>query len=109
MAIRRRRRTYKFTEKTHSKKGAAALALALLSLAVFASVVLESFRSRGGGSLYLGSAGVASMLLAVAAMILALSSFGDENSYKGFPFAGFLCSFLASGVWIALYVTGFMM
>ena len=109
MAGRRHKRSYKFTEKTHSKRGAAALVLALLSLAVFVHVVMQSFYSDGNGSMYLGSAGVASMLLAVGALVLAFTSLGDENSYKAFPFAGLLCSFLAAGVWIALYVTGFLL
>ncbi len=106
--MRRRRTSYKFTEKTHSKRGAAALFLALVSLGVFVFVVLKSFYSAGGGSMYLGSAGVASMLLAVAALVLAFTSLGDENSYKLFPFAGLLCSFLATGIWIAVYVSGFV-
>lgn len=58
--------------------------------------------------MYLGSAGVASMLLAVGALVLAFTSLGDENSYKLFPFAGLLCSFLATGIWIAVYVSGFV-
>jgi hypothetical protein len=106
MAGKKRRRSYKFTEKTHSKRGAAALVLALLSLAVFVFVVMESFYSRGSGSMYLGSAGVASMLLSIVALVVAFTSLGDENSYKVFPFAGLLCSFLAVGVWVALYVAG---
>jgi hypothetical protein len=103
----RGRRSYKFTEKTHSKRGAAALMLALLSLVVFVFVVMDSFYSRGSGSMYLGSAGVAAMLLSIVALVEACKSLGDENSYKVFPLAGLFFSILAVGVWIALYAAGF--
>ena len=103
------KRAYKFTEKTQSPRGIAAFLLALLSLGVFAAVVTESFRSRGEGSMYLGSAGVASMLVAGVALILALKSLGEENSFKLFPYLATVFSFLAAGIWIALYVVGFQM
>ena len=63
MAQRRRRKYgYKFTEKTQSKKGIAAFFLAVLSIAIFIYVIVNSFHHGGNGSMYLGSAGVSSML-----------------------------------------------
>lgn len=103
---RRRRRDYKFTEKKQSKRGIAALILALLSLAVFAAVIVNSYWNRGNGSMYLGSAGVASMLLGLVALVLAIKSLREENSFKLFPYAATVSSFLAAGVWITLYVAG---
>ena len=44
MAQRRRRKYgYKFTEKTQSKKGIAAFILAVLSIAIFIYVIVNSF------------------------------------------------------------------
>lgn len=106
---RRRKYGYKFTEKTQSKKGMLSLFLAVLSLAVFVYVVMNSFRHAGNGSMYLGSAGVFSMLVALAAAVLAVMSLREEESFKLFPYLSTVMSFLASGVWIAIYAVGFLM
>ena len=75
MAQRRRRKYgYKFTEKTQSKKGIAAFFLAVLSIAIFIYVIVNSFHHGGNGSMYLGSAGVSSMLVALVAVVLKYSS-----------------------------------
>ena len=108
MAQRRRRKYgYKFTEKTQSKKGIAAFFLAVLSIAIFIYVIVNSFHRGGNGSMYLGSAGVSSMLVALVAVVLAVMSLREEES-KLFPYMSTVLSFLAAGVWIAIYVIGFL-
>lgn len=104
---RRHRRTYKFTEKTQSKRGICALLLALLSVGALVGVVTVSFWNRGAGSIYLGCLGVAALVVALFSFLLALSSLGEENSYRLFPYLSTLVSFLISGAWVALYVVGF--
>lgn len=105
---RRRRKSYKFTEKKQSKRAIGALALAVISIAIFIMVIMNSFTHRGAGSMYLGSAGVASMLIAVIALVISIRSLMEENSFKLFPYLATICSFLSAGVWIALYVVGFV-
>ena len=101
MAQRRRRKYgYKFTEKTQSKKGIVAFILAVLSIAIF--------HHGGNGSMYLGSAGVSSMLVALVAVVLAVMSLREEESFKLFPYMSTVLSFLAAGMWIAIYVIGFL-
>lgn len=109
MVRRRNKRGYKFTEKTQSKKGILALMLAAVSIVIFAVVIFKSFKTGGNGSMYLGSAGVSSMILAVVALGISIASLREENSFKLFPYLATVFSFLASGVWIALYVTGFLL
>ena len=92
MAQRRRRKYgYKFTEKTQSKKGIAAFILAVLSIAIFIYVIVNSFHHGGNGSMY-----------------LAVMSLREEESFKLFPYMSTVLSFLAAGMWIAIYVIGFM-
>lgn len=107
--IKKRRRGYKFTEKTQSKRGIAACGLAAVSLLIFWYVIWNSYSHKGAGSMYLGSAGVASMLLSVVAFAVAVLSLKEEDSFKLFPYLGFLLSFLALGSWIGLYVMGFIL
>lgn len=108
---RRQRRThnYKFTEKKHSVKGIAALVLALASLGLGIAMCIISARAGGAGSVYLGSMGVLSMLLALVAFGVAVSSLREEKSYRLFPVAATVASVLVLGGWIALYVVGFLM
>lgn len=106
---RRHRRNYKFTEKTQSKRGIIGLLLAIASIVIFFVVVNNSFHNGGNGSMYLGSAGVSSMLLAFVAFVLAVKSMKEENSFKLFPYLATVCSFVAAGVWVALYVVGFLL
>lgn len=106
---RKRRSNYKFTEKKQSKRGIAAFCIALVSLGIFGYVVWNSYTHAGGGSMYLGSAGVASMLLSIVAFVIAILSLGEEDSFKLFPYLGVGFSFLAMGTWIGLYVTGFLL
>jgi len=58
--------------------------------------------------MYLGSAGVSSMLVALVAVVLAVMSLREEESFKLFPYMSTVLSFLAAGVWIAIYVIGFL-
>ena len=105
---RRHRNGYRFTEKTHSKRGVAALFLSIISIGILVAEVVSSFDSRGNGSMYLGSAGVTSMLIGICALVLAVKSLGEENSFKLFPYLSTLCSLLITGIWVALYVIGFL-
>lgn len=106
---RKRHGNYKFTEKKQSKRGIIASVIALVSIGIFAYVVWNSYTHEGAGSMYLGSAGVASMILSVVAFVVAVSSVREEDSFKLFPYLGLICSFLAMGTWIGLYVIGFML
>lgn len=107
MRQKKHRRGYKFTEKTHSKKGMLAWGIAVFSIIVFFYVISNSFRHEGAGSMYLGSAGITSMLLAVISAVLAVMSLREEDSFKLFPYLAIITSFLAAGVWIAIYICGF--
>ena len=106
---RKRRGNYKFTEKKQSKRGIAAFCIALVSIGIFIYVVWNSYTHDGAGSMYLGSAGVASMILSIVAFVIAILSLGEEDSFKLFPYMSLVGSFLAMGTWIGLYVTGFLL
>ena len=106
---KRRRGNYKFTEKKQSKRGIAGFLIAAVSIGIFSYVVWNSYTHEGAGSMYLGSAGVASMLLSIVATVLSVKSLKEENSFKLFPYMGTVCSVLALLTWILLYVTGIVL
>ena len=60
--------------------------MSIISIGILVAAVVGSFDSRGNGSMYLGSAGVTSMLIGICALVLAVKSLGEENSFKLFPY-----------------------
>ena len=105
----RRRRGYKFTEKTHSKRGIAATACAAALLLWYLAFIGLSFRADGTLSAYFGSAGVLAMLLTFGAFALAAGSLKEEDSFQLFPRLGLGLSLLAMVCWIGTYVWGFVL
>lgn len=83
--LARHRSGYKFTEKKQSVRGITAFLLALVSIGIFVAAAFYSCGKKGNASMYLGSAGVAAMLLGIVAFVLAMFSLREENSFKLFP------------------------
>ena len=97
---------YKFTERTHSRKGIAGLILALLSLGGGIALVEVSYLSAGNGNVYLGSAGVLAFLIALTAFGLAGVSLREEDKYRIFPVLALVVSLVAMAAWGSVYVYG---
>ncbi len=104
---KRRRNRYKFTEKTHSKKGIAAFSAALLLCAAYLCFLLLAFQRKGGLSLYYGSAGVLAMAGAIVTLTLSVQSMREENSFRFFPRLALIVSVLALVCWGGTYLMGF--
>ena len=105
----RRRRGYKFTEKTHSKRGIAATVAATVLLLWYLAFIGLSFRAEGKLSAYFGSAGVMAMLLTFGVLFLAAGSLREEDSFQLFSRLGLGLSILAMVCWIGTYVCGFIL
>lgn len=107
MRKRRRRGSYKFTEKTHSKRGIAATVLAGLLLVWYLVFVILAFRTDGGLSAYFGSAGVMAVLLSLVVCAMAVGSLKEEDSFKLFPRLSSFLAVLGLFCWGGTYVLGF--
>ena len=104
----RRRRNYKFTEKSHSKRAIAAFVVAGLLFLLYLVLVYLAYIGNGGLSTYYGSIGVMAMLLSVVAFIVSLTCLGEEDSFQMFPRLALVTSLLSSVCWIGTYAMGFM-
>ncbi len=104
---RKKRNIYKFGDKKHSRRGKISLFLALLSFFAGVVMVIVSIQNGGNANVYIGSAGLFSLVVAVCSLINGLASLG-EDSYKLFPVLGSICSGLALAGWVAVYVLGFL-
>lgn len=104
----RRRRNYKFTEKSHSKKGILSFLLSLGLVGSYLVFIYLSFHQAGALSVYYGSAGVLLMLVSVIVFFVSIYSLVEEDSFKKFPRLAVLTSGIAVVVWLGTYIIGFM-
>lgn len=104
----RKGRSYKFTEKSHSKKAIAALTVSSVLLVLYLVFVYLAYKGDGGLSTYYGSVGVMAMLLSVIALIVSVTTFFEEDSFQSVPRLAFLTSLLSSAGWVGTYVIGFL-
>lgn len=101
-----KRRSYKFTGKKHSRRGLLSFVLALCSVLSGIVMIVISFENHGNANVYIGSAGLFSMMVSAAAFVIGITSFHEE-SYKLFPVLGSLCSGLVLVSWVGIYIMGF--
>lgn len=104
----RKRRSYKFTEKTHSKKAIVSFAMALVTLVTYFVFVYLSYQAAGQLSAYYGAVGVLAMIVAVVAVVLAISTLREEDSFTLFPKMAMIASAVSALLWVGNYVQGFM-
>lgn len=102
----RRKNHYKFTKKRYSKRGMLAGFLAAASIFALFYMVLLSFRQKGDGGVYLGSAGMVALAVAAVSFVMAVKSLREEDTFRGMSAASVLLSVLAVGFWICVYVVG---
>lgn len=104
----RKRRSYKFTEKTHSKKAIFSFGLALLTMITYGAFVYLSYQAAGQLSTYYGAFGVLAMLVAIVSVGLSITTLKEENSFALFPRLALITSVLSTLLWIGNYAQGFV-
>ena len=108
MRKHKRHGSYKFTEKTHSKRGIVATILALVLLVLYLVILELAFRANGGLSAYYGSIGVLAMLASVVVVVVAAGSLREEDSFRLFQRLGLFLSVVNIVCWAGTYVMGFV-
>lgn len=108
MIGKRKRNSYKFTEKTHSKRGIAATVLAFVLLILYGAFLHLAFYGGGNLSAYYGSVGVLAMLVSLVGAALAIGSMREEDSFQLFPRLGLFLSLLSVACWVGTYAIGFL-
>ena len=106
--MRRKRRSYKFTEKKHSKRAMISFGLAALTLLTYFVFVYLSYQAAGQLSAYYGAFGVLAMLVAMVSVGLSITTLKEEDSFALFPRLSIITSVLSILLWIGNYVQGFM-
>lgn len=106
--MRRRRRSYKFTEKTHSKRAMISFGMSMVTLLIYVIFVYLSYKAAGQLSAYFGAFGVLAMLVAIVSTGLAATTLKEEDSFTLFPKIAMATSVLSTFLWVGNYVQGFM-
>ena len=104
MLGRRKRNRYKFTEKKQSKRGIAALVVAILIEIVYIVFLNAAFRGDGNLSMYYGSAGILMLGISLAD----IRSLFDEESFMTFPRLAVFFALIAVLSWGGTYAAGFI-
>ena len=106
--MRRRRRSYKFTEKTHSKRAMVAFGLAAVTLVTYLVFVYLSYRAAGQLSAYYGAFGFLAMVVAVVSVVLSIIALKEEDSFTLFPRMAMITSIVSALLWVGNYLQGFV-
>ena len=102
---RKKKNSYKFAGKKHSRRGKISLSLAVLSVLMGIGMVVLSVQNSGNASVYVGSAGMFTLLMTVVSLLIGITSLREE-SYKLFPVLGSICSGIVLAGWIMVYISG---
>lgn len=108
MKRRRGRASYKFTEKTHSKKAMISAGIAGSSLLMYLIFIYLSYRVGGNLSAYYGSFGFLAMVVAMISLGMSLTTLKEEDSFTLFPKVALATSVLSTLCWVGTYISGFM-
>lgn len=105
---RKRRRSYKFTEKTHSKKAIVLTAMASVSLIMYMIFIYLSYSGGGTLSAYYGGFGFLAMMIAIVSLGVSLTTLKEEDSFTLFPRLALIVSGLSALCWIGTYIQGIL-
>lgn len=105
-AVRRRRRSYKFTDKHHTKRGIAACIIGAVVLLTLGGLFYYSYKAAGQGGPIIGVAGFFCLLASVFGLILALMGMKEEDVFYITSYVGVVVDGLLVIAWIIFYVLG---
>lgn len=75
------RRSYKFTDKKHTRQGLVSLALAAASIIFTAVCLMMAYRMSGEAGSMVGLLGILSFLASITGFVLAVRGFQEEDVY----------------------------
>ena len=105
---KKKRRSYKFTEKKHSKKALVVWMLSVLTLAAYLFFIFLSYQAAGNLSAHYGGFGVMTMVAAIVILCVSFTTLNEEDSFQFFPRMAVMTSLLSAILWIGTYVGGFL-
>jgi hypothetical protein len=105
----RRYRSYKFTDKHHSKKGILSSAAGALSFILTNVAMYISYTNKGDGENYLAVFGFLAIIFCICGLIAANQSLKEEEVYYFFGRVGMILNLFLFVLWIAVVGMGFLL
>lgn len=102
----RRYRSYKFTNKKHSKGGVRSSIAGLISLICTIGAVLGAYAAKGNAGTYLALLGTVAIISGVYGVFEGRKSFKEEECYYLFSRIGTAVNFILAVFWIAVVGIG---
>ena len=102
----RRYRSYKFTNKKHSKGGVRSSIAGALSLICTVAGVFAAFVSKGNAGSYLALLGTVAIVASFYGVYVGNQSFKEEECYYLFSRIGTIVNFILAIFWIAVVGIG---
>lgn len=104
--MKRRKKSIKFTDKSHATNGVVSTILGAISLFLMLALVIISYVQKGDAGIYLGSIGLTAFVIAIVGLIRGIRSFGERERYYLFSKIGSIINAVILVLWIAVYVIG---
>lgn len=101
-----RRKGYKFTSKSHTKRGLLSSGIGFFSFLLLCGLFYLSYQKGGRVEAYAGFLGFLSMLGAAEGLFLAVKSFKEEDKFYLFSYVGCILNGLLLVGWMILYLIG---
>lgn len=100
------RRTYKFTDKKHTRQGMASTALGMAALLLMIVSIFMAYQRSGNAGSFAGLWGLFSMLGSGAGFVLGVRGFQEEDVYYLFSQIGVTLNGVIFVLWILIFTMG---
>ena len=103
---KKRRKSYKFSDKEHSKKGILSSLFALFAVVVVIVAIIVSTNMQGQGGVTVGMLAVFGFVAAIAGFIIAALSFRETDTLQRFSWIGIISNGLIFLLLAGLVISG---
>ncbi|MGN0335244.1 MAG: DUF6142 family protein [Lachnospiraceae bacterium] len=104
----KRKRSYKFTAKRHSREGKISAAAGSVSFILTMILIDISYSNKGGTGKASAVLGLLTVLLSTAGVFFGRKGFQDEDCYQLFSWIGILLNLVILLFWIAVFGMGLL-
>ena len=101
-----KKRSYKFTDKKHTKQGICSTLLGLAALILLSVGVGMAYQTFGNARSMAGLLGLLSMLASVLGFVLAIQGFREDDVYYLFSPIGMIVNGSLFILWTLIFVAG---
>ena len=100
------KRSYKFTDKKHTKQGMASTGFGVAAFLLLGIGFWMAYQNAGAGGSVTGLLGLWSMLFSVVGFILGMKGFQEEDVYYLFSQIGVILNSVLFILWVLIFIVG---